>query len=109
MQDIENIELVFLSIDDYDELKEAMIEAYSNLENAYWKLSHIKSLISKFSEGQVAIKVNGQFAGCALAIIVDYGKFENVSIGSSGELVWDDAVDLCSDALYMQLTEKNKR
>jgi hypothetical protein len=30
-QDIENIELVFLSMDDYGDLKEAMIEAYSNM------------------------------------------------------------------------------
>ena len=69
-QEIENIELVFLSIDDYDEMKEAMIEAYANMPNSYWKPGHIKSLISKFPEGQVVIKVNGQFAGCALSIIV---------------------------------------
>jgi predicted amidohydrolase/GNAT superfamily N-acetyltransferase len=76
-QDIENIELVFLSMDDYGDLKEAMIEAYSNMQNAFWKESHIKSLISKFPDGQVVIKVNDQFAGCALSIIVDYDKFEN--------------------------------
>jgi predicted amidohydrolase/GNAT superfamily N-acetyltransferase len=76
-QDIENIELVFLSMDDYGDLKEAMIEAYSNMENAFWKEKHIESLISKFPEGQVVIKVNDQFAGCALSIIVDYDKFEH--------------------------------
>jgi predicted amidohydrolase/GNAT superfamily N-acetyltransferase len=32
-------------------------------------------LISKFSEGQVVIRVNGEFAGCALSIIVDYNKY----------------------------------
>jgi hypothetical protein len=32
--------------------------------------------------------------------------FERVRIGSSGELVWDDRVDLCPDALYLKVTGK---
>jgi hypothetical protein len=36
----------------------------------------------------------------------DQGAFERVRIGSSGELVWDDAVDLCPDALYLKATGK---
>ena len=35
------------------------------------------------------------------------GAFENVSIGSGGEIRWGDAVDLCPDALYMQVTGKS--
>jgi len=77
MQDIENIELALLSLDDYQELKDAMIEAYSSMPESYWKEHHIKTLISKFPEGQVAVKVNGHIAGCALSIIVDYDKFED--------------------------------
>jgi predicted amidohydrolase len=77
IQNIENIELQFLTINDYQELKQAMIEAYSNMPNSYWKESHIQSLITKFSEGQVVIKVNNQLAGCALSIIVDYDKFDD--------------------------------
>ncbi len=76
MIDIENIELQFLTINDYQELKNAMIEAYSSMPNSYWKEEHIQSLIAKFPEGQVIIKVNGQLAGCALAIIVDYDELE---------------------------------
>jgi predicted amidohydrolase/GNAT superfamily N-acetyltransferase len=76
MKDIENIELAFLSLDDYQELKEAMIESYSNMPNSYWKEYHIKALIERFPEGQVVIKVNGQIAGCALSIIVDYDKYD---------------------------------
>jgi hypothetical protein len=34
------------------------------------------------------------------------GEFEKVSIGSSGELVWGEDVDLCPDALYMKITNK---
>ena len=77
MQEIENIELQYLTFDDYQEMKDAMIEAYSNMPNAYWKEHHIKSLISRFPEGQVVLKVNGQVAGCALSIVVDYRKFEH--------------------------------
>ena len=32
--------------------------------------------------------------------------FERVRIGSSGELAWDDRIDLCSDALYLKVTGK---
>ncbi len=77
MQDIENIELTFLSLDDYQELKEAMIDAYINMPDSYWKEHQIKSLISRFPEGQVVIKVNNQIAGCALSIIVDYDEFDD--------------------------------
>lgn len=77
MKEIENIELTFLNLDDYQELKEAMIASYVSMPNAYWKEHHIKSLITHFPEGQVVIKVNNQIAGCILSIIVDYSKFEH--------------------------------
>jgi len=75
MKEIENIELSYLSLDDYQELKEAMIEAYESMPNSYWKEEQLKSLIDRFPEGQVVIKANDQIAGCALSIIVDYDKF----------------------------------
>lgn len=77
VEDIENVELSFLTVDDYQELKKAMVSSYSNLENAYWKENQIKTLIAKFKEGQVVIKINGQIAGCALSIIVDSEKFSH--------------------------------
>ncbi len=76
-QDIENIELKYLTMEDYDELKEAMIQAYSAMPDAFWKKNHIKSLITKFPEGQVVIKINGKLAGCALSIVVDYDSFDD--------------------------------
>lgn len=76
IKDIENIELKYLTLDDYDEFKNAMIEVYSNMPNSYWREFHIKSLIDKFPEGQVIIKVNGELAGCALSIILDYDAFD---------------------------------
>lgn len=76
IKSIENIELQFLTLGDYQELKSAMIEAYSNMPNSFWGEKHIKTLIEKFPEGQVVIKINNQLAGCALSIIVDYDKFD---------------------------------
>ena len=75
---IENIELVFLKVEDYGELKNAMQEVYANLPEAYWKEHHLKSLIEKFPEGQIGIRVDGELAGCALSIIVDYSKFDDM-------------------------------
>ena len=76
-QSIENIELVFLEMSDYPEIKASMQESYARMPDAYWKEHHIKALIEKFSEGQIGIKVDGELAGCALSIIVDYAKFED--------------------------------
>jgi hypothetical protein len=32
--------------------------------------------------------------------------FEQVAIGSAGELVWGEKIDLCPDALYLKITGK---
>jgi predicted amidohydrolase/ribosomal protein S18 acetylase RimI-like enzyme len=77
IQNIENIELHFLTLKDYKQLKEAMIEAYSSMPDSYWREAQIKSLIEKFPEGQVVIKINGELAGCALSIILDYDSFDD--------------------------------
>ena len=74
---IENIELQYLTLEDYQQLKEVMIEAYATMPGSYWKESQIKTLVEKFPEGQVIIKVNGQLAGCALSIILDYNQFDD--------------------------------
>jgi predicted amidohydrolase/GNAT superfamily N-acetyltransferase len=76
MQDIDNIKLEYLSIDDYEDLKKANIEAYAKMADDFWERKQIKRLVDKFPEGQVVIKVNDEFAGCALSIIVDYSKYE---------------------------------
>lgn len=74
--EIENIELDYLTTTDYQELKSAMIESYSNMPHDYWEEFQINTLIDKFPEGQVVIKVNNQLAGCALAILVSSSKVE---------------------------------
>ncbi|WP_347173790.1 carbon-nitrogen hydrolase family protein [Polaribacter uvawellassae] len=77
IQNIENIELQFLTLDDYKALKKAMIEAYATMPDSYWRESQIKALIDKFPEGQVVIKINRELAGCALSIVVDYDSFDD--------------------------------
>jgi predicted amidohydrolase/GNAT superfamily N-acetyltransferase len=77
IKNIENIELHYLTLDDYKELKEAMIQVYASMPDSYWRENQIKSLIDKFPEGQVIIKINGDLAGCALSIILDYDKFDD--------------------------------
>ena len=73
---ITKVNLSYLTIEDYQDLKQAMINAYEGMVNAYWKESHIVALLEKFPEGQIVIKVDGKIAGCALSIILDSEKFE---------------------------------
>jgi predicted amidohydrolase/GNAT superfamily N-acetyltransferase len=54
-----------------------MKEAYTGLSDAVWKKHQIETLISLFPEGQIALFINGELAGCALSIIVDYTKFKD--------------------------------
>ena len=88
MQKIENIELVNLNIDDYQELKKAMIESYITMPNSYWKEHQIKLLIDKFQEGQVAIKVNNHIAGVALSIIVNHLLGLKRIVGNEREFIF---------------------
>ncbi len=75
---IENIELKYLTLNDYEELKDAMIQAYSNMPDMYWNEQQITALITKFPEGQVVIKIDGKLAGCALSIKLNESTFDDV-------------------------------
>ncbi len=72
---IDKVELRYLKMEDYEELKETMIQAYSGMSEAYWKEKHVKKLLEVFPEGQVAVTVNEKVVGCALSLIVDYTNF----------------------------------
>ena len=41
------------------------------------------------------------------ALWKDYDAFRRVQIGDSGELIWADQIDLCPDALYIEMTGKH--
>lgn len=73
---IEQVELKYLLLNDFEALKGVFIEIYGDAPDAYWKKSELKQLIAKFPEGQVVLKVNGEIAGCAFSLIVDELKIE---------------------------------
>lgn len=70
MRQINTVELRNLRIEDYNELKLSMVEAYSEMEGSYWKEHHIEKLLSIFPEGQLVILVDGKVVGSALSLIV---------------------------------------
>ncbi|MBI1315505.1 GNAT family N-acetyltransferase [bacterium] len=57
-------------------MKEAMQEAYPQMSGAIWQERHLRTLNEQFPEGQIGVRVNGELAGCALSIIVDYTAFD---------------------------------
>lgn len=73
--EIENVEISYLNITNFRELRPSMADSYKYISDDTWSEEQIRKLIDIFPEGQVAIKVNGEIAGCALSIIVDYDKF----------------------------------
>jgi hypothetical protein len=36
----------------------------------------------------------------------DYSAFEQVYIGSEGQIAWSDTIDICPDTVYMTITGK---
>ena len=65
------------------------------------------SLELEFDDGISGIVDLSDLAGKGVfALWQDRRAFEQVRIGSSGELVWDDQADLCPDALYLKVTGK---
>ena len=48
-----------------------------------------------------------EFAGIGVfALWNDYSQFEKVKIGRSGELIWNEEVDMDGLAIYLKLTHK---
>ncbi|GAA4420780.1 bifunctional GNAT family N-acetyltransferase/carbon-nitrogen hydrolase family protein [Nibrella viscosa] len=64
-----------LKIEDYADLKEAMIEAYSGLGGEYWEKNKIEKLLTLFPEGQFCVEVDGKVVAVALAILINYDDF----------------------------------
>jgi len=70
-----NIELRKLTIEDYNDLKESMQQAYLDSGNGVWSRAKINDLLRIFPEGQLCIAVDGKVVACSLSIIVDYDIF----------------------------------
>ncbi len=68
--EINTVELRNLHIEDYKQLKNSMVEAYSEMSGSYWLEKDIEKLLKIFPEGQFVILVDGQVVGSALSLIV---------------------------------------
>ncbi|WP_394907521.1 carbon-nitrogen hydrolase family protein [uncultured Mesonia sp.] len=71
-----HIELRYLSLNDFEDLKEVFIEIYGDAPDAYWKKEELRELLKTFPKGQVVVMVNGNLAGCAFSIVVDSKKLD---------------------------------
>ncbi len=61
----------------------------------------------KYEDGVEGIVDLSELVGKGVfALWEDEERFRQVRIGDGGELVWSDEVDLCADALYLQITGK---
>jgi len=70
-----NIELRRLTLEDYEDLKESMMQAYDSMGGSIWPKSSIAKLLKIFPEGQLCIAVDNKVVACSLAIIVDYDEY----------------------------------
>jgi hypothetical protein len=60
-----------------------------------------------FDDGQSGVVDLSHLAGQGVfSVWTDYAVFQQVRIGESGELIWNDQLDLCPDALYLQATQQ---
>ncbi len=61
----------------------------------------------KFSDGVQGVVDLSEFAGVGVFTLWnDYSQFEKVKIGRSGELIWNEEVDMDGLAIYLKLTRK---
>lgn len=59
----------------------------------------------EFDDGVVGIADVASLVGKGVfSLWCDVAEFRKVLIGSSGELVWGEQIDLCPDSLYMKVT-----
>ena len=59
----------------------------------------------KYSDGVAGEVDLSHLAGKGVfALWDDYAAFEQVYIGESEQIAWTEEIDLCPDALYMELT-----
>ena len=61
----------------------------------------------EYADGRQGIADLSDLVGRGVFVLWnDYKAFQNVKIGSSGELSWSDQIDLCPDSLYLKITNQ---
>ena len=71
---IQKVELRNLKIEDSQELRISMIQAYGEMQNSYWKEKDIEKLLDIFLEGQLVVVADDKVVGSALSLIVPERK-----------------------------------
>ena len=76
------------------------------------KPTHVKALPDyylwiRFSDGtEGEVDLTPLVGKGVFSLWNDYAAFEQVTIGEHGQIAWSEEIDLCADALYLQLTGK---
>jgi hypothetical protein len=89
-----------------------LIQLISKMVVVMHKIINVKALDNykvelEYDNGRQGIADLSHLAGKGVfSLWNDYDAFRNVKIGSSGELVWSDQVDLCPDSLYLKITNQ---
>ena len=64
----------------------------------------------EYSDGMAGeIDLSGFLGRGAFTVWNDPGRFEKVRITPHRAIAWDDDIELCPDALYMELTGKSAK
>lgn len=69
------LELRRLHLEDYHELRPAMLEAYGGNADLCWSDEDLTRLIDLFPEGQLCIQLEGRAVAFALSLVVQYERF----------------------------------
>ena len=77
MANIDKIELIYLKVEDHKNIEILMNDEYKHLDDSSWSLKEFTTLLNKFPKGQVGIRIDGELAGFALSIVVDYNKYDD--------------------------------
>jgi hypothetical protein len=98
-------ELYFLPSFDINTVNSRMVMTMHKITNV--TVLHNYKLELEYDDGRQGIVDLSHLAGKGVfSLWNDYDVFRKVKIGSSGELVWNDQVDLCPDSLYLKLTNQ---
>jgi hypothetical protein len=61
----------------------------------------------RYSDGVTGIADLSHLVGQGVfSVWKDTAYFDRVRVGDHGDIVWDENLDLCPDALYLQITGK---
>jgi hypothetical protein len=90
----------------------AAIVSNTKIPPAMLKPTHVKALPGyrlriRYSDGfEGEVDLSNLVGQGVFTLWNDYAAFERVHIGEHGQIAWNEEIDLCADALYLQMTGK---